>query len=277
MADQMAIEKEKREIQTILEVLLERTGYDFQVYSDTFIRRRLEALIRLEGLASFEQLRENILFDNLLLHRLVQAIPVFTTSMFRDPEFFRQFRELVIPMLRTYPYLRIWHAGCSTGEEAYSMAILLMEEGLYERTKIYATDLHEPLLSKAKAGMYSLHTMQANESNYILAGGKSELSKYYTADNRHFVLHADLRKNIVFAQHNLTTDGVFNEFNVVFCRNVFFYFNHIFQKRVHTLLYESLNVLGILALGNNESIRGTDYAQHYIALDPITRMYQKIK
>lgn len=264
-------------VRSILTLLFERTGYDFSVYSDTFIRRRLNALMGVEGMADLNELLERIHVDNRLLHRIIQSVPIYTTELFRDSAFFRQFREQVVPILRTYPYLRIWHAGCSTGEEAYSMAILLKEEGLYDRAKIYATDLHEPLLEKAKNAIYPLYWLQPNQSNYVKAGGNANFAKYYSVSANHLMLDSSLKQNIVFAQHNLVTDGVFNEFNVILCRNVLIYFNWTYQNHVHRLLYDSLMPLGILVLGNSESIRTSGMEDCYKILDSKTKMYQRVR
>lgn len=264
-------------VAAIMKVLNDETGYDYTVYAETFIRRRLNALMSVEGLSDLDELLHAINHDRKIIHRLLQTIPIYTTEMFRDPEHFLQFRNLVVPVLRTYPYLRIWHAGCSTGEEAYSMAILLQEEGLYDRTKLYATDLHEPLLEKAKSGIYPMHWAQRNRVNYVNAGGKKSFDDYYTVSGKHIVLDPDLRRNIVFAQHNLTTDGAFNEFNVVMCRNVLIYFNFDCQARVHQLLRESLMLLGVLGLGSNESIRGSKVSECYKPLAPKSKLYQRIE
>ncbi|MBS1953269.1 MAG: protein-glutamate O-methyltransferase CheR [Cyanobacteria bacterium SZAS-4] len=263
-------------VQSITATLLDKSGFDLSVYSDTFIRRRLFALINMEGLDGLDDLHRRISTDSKLLKRLLQSLPIYTTELFRDPPFFKNFRQEVVPILKTYPYLRIWHAGCSTGEEAYSMAILLKEEGLYDRSKIYATDLHAPLLEKARAGIYPIRWLQGNADNYIKAGGAENFSMYYTLTAKHVVLDPSLKRNIVFAQHNLTTDGVFNEFNVILCRNVLIYFNWTFQRRVHSLLHESLILLGLLGLGNNESIRGSGMEVCYKQTESKVKLYQKV-
>jgi chemotaxis protein methyltransferase CheR len=196
--------------------------------------------------------------------------------MFRDPTFFRAFREKVVPLLRTYPFVRIWNAGCSTGEETYSLAILLKEEGLYERTRIYATDINDTVLERAREGEFQLEHMRDYTQNYIQAGGTEAFSSYYSADGDTARFAPELREQIVFAQHNLVSDAPFNFFNAIVCRNVMIYFGKSLQDRVHELFYESLDPFGILALGHKESIRFSKYEERYEALDPQEKLYRKM-
>jgi chemotaxis protein methyltransferase CheR len=200
---------------------------------------------------------------------------VNTTTMFRDPSFFAAFREKVVPHLFSAPFVRIWHAGCSTGEEVYSLAILLTEAGLYERSRIYATDMNAAVVERAKAGIFPLEHMREYTSNYQRAGGKAAFSDYYTANYDHAIFKASLRKNIVFAQHNLVSDGTFNEFNVVLCRNVLIYFGTDLQARVHRLLHQSLRRFGILALGRGETLRHTIIENDYDEIDAQERLYRR--
>jgi chemotaxis protein methyltransferase CheR len=210
------------------------------------------------------------------MERFLLMLSVHVTALFRDPSFYLAFRRKVIPLLRTYPFIRIWHAGCSTGEEVYSMAILLQEEGLYERCRLYATDMNEAVLAKAKEAIFPLEKMQDYTKNYQQAGGTRTFSNYYTAAYDRAILHESLKTNIIFAQHNLATDGSFNEFHVVFCRNVLIYFNKHLQDRVHQLLYESLGTFGILALGSRESLRFTPHEQAYHAIESEAKLYRKL-
>jgi chemotaxis protein methyltransferase CheR len=196
--------------------------------------------------------------------------------MFRDPSFYLTFRNQVVPLLRTYPFIRIWHAGCSTGEEVYSMAILMQEEGLYHRCRFYATDMNEVVLKKARAGIFHLDLMQEYTQNYLKAGGKHSFSEYYTAAYDSAIFRASLRENILFSQHNLATDGSFNEFNVILCRNVLIYFNQALQERVHNLLYDSLSRFGVLGLGRQESLKFTPHEHHYEALEKREKLYRRI-
>lgn len=196
--------------------------------------------------------------------------------MFRNPSFFKAFREKVIPILREYPEIRIWHAGCATGEEVYSMAILLQEEGLIERSIIYATDMNEQVLEKAKKGAFPIHKMQAYTKNYMLAGGAHAFSEYYQTDYQYAYFHPTLLKNIIFAQHNLVTDHSFNEFHVVLCRNVLIYFSPKLQSQVHHLFYESLSDKGFLCLGDKETLRFEEIISKYREIVGYERIYQKM-
>jgi len=196
--------------------------------------------------------------------------------MFRDPDFYRVFRKKVVPLLRTYPSIKIWHAGCSTGEEVYSMAILLEEEGLLYRCTIYATDINEPVLKKARAGIFPLENMKEYTANYLQSGGTHSFSEYYTAGYGSAILRPPLGKNIVFAQHNLVTDGPFNQFHVIWCRNVTIYFNKTLQRQVHRLLYESLITFGALGLGSKETIKSSSFEEKFETLEGGMPLYRKI-
>ncbi|MFC5653217.1 CheR family methyltransferase [Paenibacillus solisilvae] len=270
-------EREQIEIHLLLEGFYQLYGYDFRNYSSSSIRRRIWHRVHAERLPTITALTERLLHDRTVMNRLLSDLTIHVTEMFRDPEVFRAFRERVVPLLRTYPFIRVWHAGCSTGEEVYSMAILLKEEGLYEKSRIYATDMNERVLETAKEGVFPIDRMQAFTRNYMEAGGKEAFSKYYTAKYDSVMFHAELKANIVFAQHNLVTDTSFNEFNVIFCRNVMIYFNKELQDHVHGLFYGSLSTFGILALGTKESINFTRYADAYEEIDPYSRLYRKIK
>jgi chemotaxis protein methyltransferase CheR len=211
------------------------------------------------------------------MERLLLDLSINVTSMFRDPSFYLAFREQVVPLLRTYPFTRIWCAGCSTGEEVYSLAILLEEEGLYERARIYATDINENVLATARAGVFPLAAMQQYTQNYIKGGGKHDFSRYYVAAYDGAQFSRSLVENVVFAQHNLAMDRAFNEFNAILCRNVMIYFDKTLQDRVHTLFYESLETFGILALGHKESLSFTPFVDAYEELDVAERIYRKAR
>jgi chemotaxis protein methyltransferase CheR len=197
--------------------------------------------------------------------------------MFRDAQVFRALRRQVLPLLRTYPYVRIWVAGCSTGEEAYSLAILLAEEGLLERARIYGTDISDELLQRARRGVLPLRDMQAHTSAYHRAGGSRDFSAYYTADAEHALLREDLRRAIVFSQHNLVSDGSFNEFQLVMCRNVMIYFDAPLRERVQQLLYDSLVTFGVLAVGVRESLRYTTLAERFEPLAESLGLYRRVR
>ncbi|MCQ6280492.1 protein-glutamate O-methyltransferase CheR [Bacillus sp. EB600] len=268
---------EKIEIDLLLQGLYSWCGYDFRNYAYQSIKRRIWHRVHAENLSSITGLLEKILHDPACLKRLISDFSINVTEMFRDPIFFLTFREKVVPLLRTYPSIRIWHAGCSTGEEAYSMAILLQEEGLYEKVKIYATDINAEVLKKAKAGIFPIENMRKYTNNYIAAGGKRAFSDYYNVTNNGVKFHPYLTKNVVFAQHNLVTDSSFNEFHVILCRNVLIYFNKTLQKKVHDLFYQSLGILGILGLGDKETIMYTDKADRYESISVSGKIYKKVK
>ena len=265
------------EIQLLTEGIYRHYGFDFRDYSLPSLRRRIWKRIYAEGLSTVSGLIEKVLHDSASMERLLLDLSINTTAMFRDPTFYAAFRLKVVPMLRTYPFVRIWHAGCSTGEEVYSMAILLQEEGLYERCRIYATDINEAVLQKAKAGIFPIASMQENTSNYIAGGGKGTFSDYYTARYDYAIFRPSLRENVVFAQHNLVTDASFNHFNVIFCRNVLIYFNNVLQERVQRLFLESMEMFGILGLGKKESIRFTGVSDSYDEIDADERLYKRVR
>jgi len=259
----------------LLEGVFRHYGYDFRNYAFSSLRRRVRLLMLTEGQPTITALRERILHDPACLDRLLMALSINVSAMFRDPTFYQAFREKVVSILRTYPFVRIWHAGCSTGEEAYSMAILLDEAGLYDRCRIYATDMNEVVLRRAREGIYPLSSMQAYTANYIQAGGTRAFSEYYTASVDDAILQARLRRNLVFAQHNLAMDGSFNEFHVIVCRNVMIYFNRALQAHVLELFSNSLVRRGFLALGSKETLNGTPAAESYETVDEDERIYRK--
>ncbi|MEA5568789.1 protein-glutamate O-methyltransferase CheR [Anabaena sp. UHCC 0399] len=264
------------EIQLLLEGLYQYYGYDFRNYALASLKRRIHNFMYSQGLKNISALQERLLHDRTCLDRFLVNLTVNVTSMFRDPSFYLSFRNNVVPLLRTYPFIRIWHAGCSTGEEVYSMAIVLQEEHLYHRCRIYATDTNEKVLQTAKTGIFSLKLMQEYTQLYLKAGGKKSFSEYYTAAYDHAIFRASLRDNVIFAQHNLATDSSFNEFNVIFCRNVLIYFNQILQKQVHTLFHNSLCNFGILGLGRQESLRFTPYEQYYEEIAKGEKLYRRL-
>lgn len=270
-------ELERIEIELLLEGVFRHYGFDFRSYAYASIRRRLWKRTEAEGLSSISELQALVLHDSAAMERLLLDLSVSVTAMFRDPGFYQVFREEVVPLLRTYPFIRIWHAGCSSGEEVYSTAIVLEEEGLLERTRIYATDINEAVLQQARAGIFPLNRMQEYTENYIRAGGKRSFSEYYTAKYDGALFSPSLTRNTVFSQHNLVTDRSFSEFTVIFCRNVLIYFDRNLQNRVHTLFYDSLVMLGILALGSKESLRFSQYEPCYEKLDPREKLYRKIR
>lgn len=269
----MKVNKEDLELELLLLAIYRLSGYDFRNYMRSSIMRRAHSRMNAEKLPSITSLTEKIIHDERVLSHILKDFSINVTEMFRDPAFFKALREEVLPFLRDLPEIRIWHAGCSTGEEVYSMAILIEEEGLSDRTKIYATDMNETVLKKAQSGTMPLHKMQTYTKNYILAGGKKSFSEYYSADSEAAHLNDSLKKNMVFAQHNLVTDGSLNEFHLIICRNVLIYFNLQLQQQVFRLFDSSLSHGGFLGLGTKESVR-TD--QGFLeAFNPKEKIYRK--
>ena len=277
LEEQEKLDLEALEIKLLTEGIYEHYGFDFRDYSVPSMKRRIWKRIYAEGLSTVSGLQEKVLHDAGTMERLLLDLSINTTAMFRDPTFYLAFRQKIVPTLRTYPFVRIWHAGCSTGEEVYSMAMLLQEEGLYERCRIYATDINEAVLQRAKEGIFPLSSMQENTSNYIAAGGTGNFSQYYTARYDHAIFRPSLRENVVFAQHNLVTDASFNQFNVIFCRNVLIYFNNELQDRVQKLFLNSMETFGILGLGKKETIKYTTIADSYEVIDAEERIYRRVR
>jgi chemotaxis protein methyltransferase CheR len=263
------------EIELLLEGVFRRYGYDFRGYAAASMRRRVLAVAAAEKLTTVSALAGRLLHDPDAFERFLIGVTVHTTEMFRDPGFFHALRAKVLPHLRTYAFARIWIAGCSSGEELYSLAILCEEEGLAERCRIYATDLSEVVLARARGGIYPLSVMRAYTKNYQKAGGAREFSEYYHAHEGAARFAERLRVHVVFAPHNLATDGSFNEFQLVLCRNVMIYFKRALQERALKLLDDSLLRLGVLALGRSESLRFTPLEPRYEALDERERIYRR--
>jgi chemotaxis protein methyltransferase CheR len=270
-------ELEEIEISLLLEGLYRFYGFDFREYSRASIRRRVLELARAEKVETISAFQSKVLHDAACMERLLLGLSVHATAMYRDPSFYLTFRTKVVPLLKTYPTVQIWLAGCSTGEELYSLAILLREEGLYDRCRIYATDISEAVLRRARDGIFPLALMRDYTNKYHQAGGVHEFSDYYTARYDNVILNPSLRKNVVFSEHNLATDGSFNEFQVILCRNVMIYFNKDLQARVHNLLYDSLSMFGVFGIGNKESLKFTPRAAFYEHLNDNDRLYRKVR
>jgi chemotaxis protein methyltransferase CheR len=266
---------ENIELRLFLEGIYLKYGYDFRNYSKASVKRRIGQRMLLSGLPNMAAMQHKVLNEQSFFHTILLDMSVNVTEMFRDPSFYRALRETVIPLLRTYPNIKIWHAGCSTGEEVYSMAILLKEEGLLNRSLIYATDINELVLTKAREGIYTLDRIKEYTQNYQKSGGKESFACYYTARYDAAVMDQSLKKSIVFSQHNLATDNVFGEMQLILCRNVLIYFERDLQNRVITLFHESLGRQGILALGSKESTRFTDPQNGFRELISQEKIYQK--
>ncbi|MFB7641524.1 CheR family methyltransferase [Peribacillus butanolivorans] len=277
MKDTLTVEeREDIEIELLLQAIYSVSGFDFRKYMRSSIKRRVENRMRLDHIRRISGMIEMVLYEKGYVEKLLNDFSINVTEMFRDPDFFKAFRLKIVPLLKQLPEIRIWHAGCSTGEEAFSMAILLKEEGLYEKAKIYATDMNEDVLRHAEKGILPLNRMQSYTKNYLQAGGKQEFSEYYTTDYQNAYLNSSLLKNIVFFQHNLVTDGSFNEFHIIMCRNVMIYFTGELQTCVNHLFYDSLSKEGFLAVGSKETLHTSSLSEDYEDFDSKERIYRKL-
>jgi chemotaxis protein methyltransferase CheR len=263
------------EIQLLLEALYQRYHYDFRNYAQASIKRRLKQAREQMGFNSFSALQENLLHHPAMLARLLAYLTVQVSELFRDPSYFLAIRETVVPHLRTYPSLRVWIAGCSSGEELYSFVILFREEGLEQRTLFYATDINQEALTKAEAGIYDLDRVKLFTENHRKAGGKSSLSDYYSAAYGKVSFDKSLRRHVVFSDHSLVTDAVFAEMHLVSCRNVLIYFDRALQDRALGLFKDSLARKGFLGLGSKESMRFSQHAQSFSEYVWQEKVYQK--
>lgn len=270
-------ESEAIELDLLLDGIYRRYGYDFRNYSKSSLKRRLEKCLHEENLESLSGLLARVLHDPACMERVIENLSVDVTAMFRDPQFWRAFKEKVCPLLYTYPHVRIWIAGCATGEEVYSLAILLHEDGLLEKSTLYATDINGKALARAKDGIFPLRSMKDYSANYIEAGLAGSFSDYFTAKYNNAIMNQDLRNKIVWAQHNLVTDVSFNEFNVILCRNVMIYFNRTLQARVHDLIYDSLARSGIIGIGLREMLKFTSHENDYEPVAEDVRLYRKVR
>ena len=263
------------ELELLLEAVYRRYGYDFRGYARASLRRRLWRRADLEGVRSLSGLQERILHDPGCMERLLADLSINVTAMFRDPGFHHALRTDVLPELRTHPFVRVWVAGCATGEEVVSVAIALREEGMLERARIYATDMDADVLARARRGAFALDKVRDYTRNYLAAGGTEAFSAYYTVAGDQAVFDPELLRPVVFAQHNLATDHSFNEFNLVLCRNVLIYFGRELQDRVLRLFDESLPRRGVLALGRKETLRGTAIEERYEPVVEAERIYRR--
>jgi chemotaxis protein methyltransferase CheR len=271
------LDLEQLEVELLLEGIYRHYGFDFRAYAPTSLKRRVWRRVRQEGLETIAGLLERVLHEPASMERLLLDLSINVTAMFRDPSFYLALRQKVVPLLRTYPFTRIWVAGCSTGEEVYSLAILLAEEEMLDRSRIYATDINQVVLDRARAGVFPLDKMREYTANYIRAGGRRAFSEYYLARYEGALFDRTLTENVVWAQHNLVQDRTFQEFNVILCRNVMIYFDRPLQNHVHRLFYESLDRFGILCLGHKESIRFTELEHCYEELDGHEKLYRRLK
>jgi len=255
------------ELDLLLHDILEIYGYDFTDYAKASIKRRVNRLFTLDRFPSFAEFRFRLRNDETYLHRFIEQITVNVTEMFRDPGFYAGLREHVLPILATYPFIRIWHAGCSTGEEVYSMAILLKEANLLHKSILYATDINPQVVKQAARGVFPMAHMKQYSENYIHSGGRNDFSSYYTAGNDKVVFDEQLKKHMVFSTHNLAAESSFNEFQLIVCRNVLIYFERALQEKVFKLFDQSLDKLGFLALGSKESLRLSPAVAKFVQID----------
>ena len=272
---ELQIVNEDLEIKLLLEAIYLKYGYDFRDYAVAHTKRRLEYRKAVAGLKNYAEMLHKAIYDEKFFSTVLYDLSINVTEMFRDPWFYKEVREIVVPHLKTYPFVKVWHAGCSAGQEVYSMAILLEEESMKERAQIYATDFNERVLRTAKDGIYPIDDIKQYTSNYIQSGGREAFSDYYTADDKHVILKSSLRKRVLFSSHNLVTDGVFGEMNVIFCRNVLIYFNKELQERVLQLFYESLCPGGFLCLGSKESLKFSKVVDKFEEVATQEKIYRK--
>ncbi len=266
---------EQLELDLLFEAVHRRYGYDFSQYSRESTTRRVLHRVGQEGYSSISELQHHVLHDENIAEALLQDLSINVTEMFRDPGFYRALREHVVPLLAEHDHLKIWHAGCATGEEAYSMAILLAEENLYGKTRLYATDFNNTVLDKAKNGIFPLDHMRKNSANYHAAGCKESIADYYHANYDGAAMKKSLKRNMVFAHHNLVTDASFGEMQMVVCRNVLIYFNRELQERVFQLFFDSLSPGGILCLGSHETLMLSSAAKKFETVLADQRIYRK--
>jgi len=268
-------ENEKIEIDLLIRAIYLKYGYDFRDYSKASRRRRILGRLSKSKLSTISEMQHKLLHDPVFFEKLLLDLTVNVSEMFRDPLFFKAVRETVAPELKKLPFTKVWHAGCSTGEEVYSMAILLREEGILDASTIYATDVNEAVLADAKKGVFPIEKMKDYTRNYKMAGALASFADYYTARYDHVIMDRELKKNIVFSDHNLVTDGVFGEMDLIVCRNVLIYFNRELQDRVFRLFSESLKKGGFLCLGSKESVMFSKHAKHFESIVKKEKIYRR--
>lgn len=273
MEDKVNIQLE--ELDEVIQILFHRYGYDFSNYTKASLLRRVNRFAAEAKVTNVYDLKYKLLNDESVFNQFLQEVTVNVTELFRDPEYYKVIREMVLPVLSSYPIIKIWHAGCSTGEEVFSMCILLHEAGLLSRTRIYATDINPLNLSKAKNGIIPLTNMKEYTTNYQKSGGIHEFSDYYSARYKHAIINEALRKSIIFSQHNLVSDSIFNEFQLISCRNVMIYFDKQLQDRALQLFHDSLTPLGFLALGFKETLLFSDVKEKFSVAHKTAKLYRR--
>ncbi|MCF8070025.1 MAG: protein-glutamate O-methyltransferase CheR [Desulfobacterales bacterium] len=271
------LKNESIEVKLLLDAIYMKYGYDFRNYSKASIKRRIEGFLSQSGIGSISFLQHEILYNQVLFGKLLSQLSVNVTQMFRDPDFYSALIKHVIPELKKKKIIKIWHAGCSTGEEVYSLAIILKEEGLYNKCRIYATDMDEIVLQKAKKAIYPIKYIQEYTLNYNKAGGQKSFNDYYTAKYDFAMLDSGLKENILFSNHNLASDSVFGEMDIIICRNVMIYFDRELQERAFKLFKDSLCARGILCLGSKETIRISEYSDAFEDIVAPQKIYRLTK
>ncbi|CCK79626.1 CheR: chemotaxis protein methyltransferase [Desulfobacula toluolica Tol2] len=269
------MDNEEIEIKVLMEAVRLRYGYDFSQYAGASLTRRVKKCMSDAGVKNISDMIPHIIHDKRFFSSFLYNLSVNVTEMFRDPKFFLSLRTKVMPYLKTFPFIKVWSVGVSTGEEVYSLAIVLKEEGLYEKSLIYATDFNDIVLKTAQKGIYSGDDIKKSTLNYQRAGGKKSFGTYYHADYDSVIIDRSLKKNIVFANYNLATDNVFGEMNLIFCRNVLIYFNKDLQERVLKLFKTSLCNHGFLCLGSRETIDFSDISYFFVPVVKKQRIFQK--
>ncbi len=275
MNNMKEVEIENLEIELLIEAILKRYGYDFRHYSRASLKRRVRHFLSKTDFGKVSEAIPQLIYERTFFESLLYTISITVTEMFRDAFVYKAIREKIITFLKTYPFFKIWNAGCATGQEVYSIAIMLKEEGLYDRAQIYATDFNDDALEKAKKGIYPADCVKEYTGNYQRAGGKESFSKYYHSKYGSVIINRRLRKNITFANHNLASDAVFGEMQLIMCRNVLIYFDQPLQNRVLKLFHDSLAHGGFLCLGSKESIRFSEVQDKFKAIDEKGKIYQK--
>jgi chemotaxis protein methyltransferase CheR len=263
------------ELELLLAGLARQYGYDFSGYARSGMASRVRQVMLEERAPTISALQEKLLRDPAALERFVDRVTAQTTSAFPNPDQSLAIRREVVPLLRTYPFVRIWHVGCATGEEIYSTAIVLHEEGLYDRAHIYATDVSAANLERARAGTFPLAAVRDDAEPARRAGLRNDLASYYTADGERAMVRPELQRNVIFSQHNLVSDDVFNEFQLIVCRNVLRAFDRTLRDRAHEVLYRSLCNFGVLALSSRESLQGTPFEDRYQSVGSGLGLYRR--
>ncbi len=263
------------EIKLLLEAIHLKYGYDFRDYAKASIKRRILHRLSLSGLGSISSMQHRLIHDTVFFETLLKGLSINVTEMFRDPSFYKVVREKALGSLKKQPFVKIWHAGCATGEEVYSMSILLQEEGLVENVQIYATDISPEAIETAQKGIYPVDKMSGYITNYCKAGGAASFADYYTARYDFAIMRNCLKKNVLFSVHNLVTDSAFGEMDMIVCRNVLIYFSRELQNRVFALFRDSLRPGGLLCLGSKESIRFSQYSDEFEDVDKKQKIYRR--